>query len=344
MISGVRILGLVFGFFVLFGALYMRKNNRLSRGEFILSILAFLIVWLITIYPPIVDVLVNIFEVEGRLFSLAILSSFVSFVFIVYLTISLSNMQRSFGELVQAIALGQYSDHVDNMSSAHVSVVIPAYNEEGIIAEVLERIPDHVFEMEIKPIVVVDGGSDRTGHVVESQGSRAVFHAVNRGQGDALRTGFEISCREGAEIVVTMDADGQHLPEEIEKLIMPIYNGQADYVMGSRFLGHYADSHGVRHIGIVLYSAIISFFSGVKITDCTNGFRAIRASALARLELREERFSAPELILEAVNKGLIIKEVPISIMSRKLGSSKKPSGLIYPLRFGLAILRVWLRS
>ena len=168
------------------------------------------------------------------------------------------------------------------MSSAHVSVVIPAYNEEGIIAEVLERIPDHVFEMEIKPIVVVDGGSDRTGHVVESQGSRAVFHAVNRGQGDALRTGFEISCREGAEIVVTMDADGQHLPEEIEKLIMPIYNGQADYVMGSRFLVHYADSHGVRHIGIVLYSAIISFFSGVKITDCTNGFRAIRASALAR--------------------------------------------------------------
>ena len=88
----------------------------------------------------------------------------------------------------------------------------------------------------------------------------------------------------------------------------------------------------------------MSFFARTKITDCTNGFRAIRASSLAKLELREPQFSAPELIMEAVNKGLSIKEVPVSIMSRQLGDSKKPAGIAYPLRFGLAILKAWLRS
>ena len=345
MISGVRILGLVFGAFVLIYSFAMRRSGKLRRGELFLAQFLFVSVWIIAIYPPIVDVLASIFQVEGRLFSIAILSSFVSFLLIIHLIIRLSTMRRAFGDLVQALALTSYGkDNVYESDLANIAVVIPAYNEEGVIAEVLDRIPEQVLGMNIRSIVVIDGASDRTGDVVQSQGGLAVFHVVNRGQGDALRTGFEIACREGAEIVVTMDADGQHRPEEIECLITPILEGQADYVMGSRFLGHYSDRNSTRHAGIVLYSSILSFFSRTKITDCTNGVRAIRASSLTRLELREPQFSAPELILEAVNKGLSIKEVPVSIMSRQLGSSKKPRGIVYPLKFGLAILKAWLRS
>ena len=206
MISGVRILGLVFGGFVLIYAIHMRRSGRLRRGEFFMSLLLFASVWLITIYPPVVDVLATMFQVEGRLFSIAILSSFVSFLLIIHLIIRLSTMRRAFGDLVQALALTSYGkDNVYESDLANIAVVIPAYNEEGVIAEVLDRIPEQVLGMNIRSIVVIDGASDRTGDVVQSQGGLAVFHVVNRGQGDALRTGFEIACREGAEIVVTMD-------------------------------------------------------------------------------------------------------------------------------------------
>ena len=99
-----------------------------------------------------------------------------------------------------------------------------------------------------------------------------------------------------------------------------------------------------RHIGIVFFSALISALTGVRITDCTNGFRAIRASGLARLELRENRFSAPELIIEAAQKDLRIKEVPVTILTRQEGKSKKPRSWRYPVGFAWVILRTWLRS
>jgi glycosyltransferase involved in cell wall biosynthesis len=166
---------------------------------------------------------------------------------------------------------------------------------------------------------------------------------MNRGQGDALRTGFEIALAEGAEIVMTMDADGQHQVSDIAKLVQPIVDGEADYVMGSRFLGEYEDRGGFRHAGIMIFTVLLNLFTRARITDCTNGFRAIRASSLTKLELHEDRFSAPELIIEAVKKGLRIREVPVHIARRAAGESKKPRQLEYPLGFLRAMLQTWLR-
>ena len=345
MISGVRIVGLIFGASVLVFVLYMRRRDRLRRGEFLLGILLFAGTWMVALYPPAVDVLTALFQVEGRLFAIAILSSFISFLLFLYLIVNLSGMRRSFGDLVQALALAGYSEEdVSGSDVPAIAVVVPAYNEEGNIASVLDRLPDQILGLATKVIVVIDGASDRTGDVVKKRGGKAIFHVVNRGQGDALRTGFEVASREGAEIVVTMDADGQHCPDEIVRLVSPILEGEADYVMGSRFLGHYSDRSGARHAGILFFSFLLSLITGIKVTDCTNGFRAIRVVSLGRLKLNEAQFSAPELILEAVNKGLRIEEVPVSVMSRQKGVSKKPGGIGYPLRFGLAILRAWLRT
>ena len=219
--------------------------------------------------------------------------------------------------------------------------MIPAFNEEKNLAQVLPRLPFQIGDLPVHALVIVDGAKDRSAEVAQQHAIPVTSHVINRGQGDALRTGFELALQDGAEIVVTMDADGQHCPEEIERLVSPIVAGEADFVMGSRFTGHYAEQGGTRHIGIVAFSAILSCLTGLHITDCTNGFRAIRASALRQLDLCENRFGAPELLMKAADKRLRFQEVPVTVLARTSGLSKKPRNWRYPVGFAWAIVRTW---
>ena len=224
-----------------------------------------------------------------------------------------------------------------------ICVVVPAYDEADGIVGVLAELPTQLVGYVIRPVVVVDGGTDGTEQAARDAGFITVAHEVNRGQGDALRTGFRCALRLGATIVMTMDADGQHRPDEMIELVRPIVAGEADYVQGSRFLGASDDAGGARDVGIRGFTALINVVSGAGITDCTNGFRAIRASELARLRLEEPRFSAPELIIESSRRGLRIREVPVHIRSRTHGESKKPAKLRYPAGFLGVIVRTWRR-
>jgi len=257
---------------------------------------------------------------------------------------NLSITRRQLGAFVRGLARHQFEMENERGSmEGAVAVVIPAYNEESTIPGVLSTLPVEVLGYPLVPIVIVDGASDSTERLVRDAGHMVASHLLNRGQGDALRTGFEIALAEGAIIVVTMDADGQHRPQDLLQLIAPVVNAEADYVMGSRFLGEYEDRGGARHVGIICFSWLIRVLTGLEITDCTNGLRAIRASQLQRLELREDRFNAPELIIEAARKGLRICEVPVSILSRAEGESKKPGRLRYALGFARTIIATWLR-
>ena len=221
---------------------------------------------------------------------------------------------------------------------------MPAFNEADGIAEVLAELPTELVGHQVRTIVVVDGGTDGTEQVARDAGFTTLAHEINRGQGDALRTGFRCALRLGASIVMTMDADGQHRPDQMIELVKPIIAGEADYVQGSRFLGVYDDAGGARDVGIRGFTLLINAVSGAGITDCTNGFRAIRASELARLRLEEPRFSAPELIIESARRGLRIHEVPVHIRSRAFGESKKPPKLRYPLGFMGVIARTAQRG
>ena len=132
---------------------------------------------------------------------------------------------------------------------------------------------------------------------------------------------------------MTMDADGQHRPEEMATLLAPILAGEADYVQGSRYLGAYDDAGGLHAtLGIRSFTRLINLASGAGVTDCTNGYRAIRGDALERLQLEEPRFSAAELIMESARQGLRIHEVSVHIQSRSHGESKKPRRLRLPDR------------
>jgi glycosyltransferase involved in cell wall biosynthesis len=256
---------------------------------------------------------------------------------------------RRSGEIVTGLAVKEYSEKYlssEERVEGHpgeVLIIVPAYDEEGGIQEVLRRIPGEVLGHEVKTVVVDDGSADATAEIARAAGVPVVTHVVNRGQGDALRTGFAIARAEKSQVVVNLDADGQYKPEELDRLVKPIVEGKADFVLGSRFLGFYQEAGSVRHIGVVFFSRMISLLTGVKVSDCTNGYRAIRVSELHKLNLREDRFNANEIILEGLKNKLRFEQVPVSMMSRAAGETKKPPKLAYPLGVFRVIISTWLR-
>jgi glycosyltransferase involved in cell wall biosynthesis len=219
-----------------------------------------------------------------------------------------------------------------------------AFNEGESIADVLRAIPLDVGELPVRVIVVDDGSTDDTASEARRGGAVVARHRRNLGQGDGLRTGFALALQLDAAVVVTMDADGQHDPADVARLVRPVVADEADYVQGSRFLGAYDDAGGARHVGIKGFTTLINTLAGTTITDCTNGYRAIRASGLARMRLVEDRFSASELIIEAAARQLRMLEVPVHIHSREAGESKKPGGFRYPAGYLGVIVRSWLRG
>lgn len=251
--------------------------------------------------------------------------------------------RRSRAEPVRAAAVSEASD-TGWPAEPLVVVVMAALNEAESIGGVLAAVPDRVCGLAVRTVVVDDGSSDDTAVRARAGAAVVARHRRNLGQGDALRTGFAVALGAGARVVVTMDADGQHDPDELATLVAPVLADQADYVQGSRFLGRYDDAGGARQIGIMGFTVLINFLGGTSITDATNGFRAIRSSSLARLQLVEDRFSAAELLLEASAANLRMLEVPVHIRGREVGTSRKPRGLGYPLGYLGVILRTWLRA
>lgn len=323
---------------------YFVFSKRRSRGEILLGLIITVGIAALSINPASANFLATLLQLQNRLFAVLVFSNILLFVLFLYLLRKLNGTRDEISHVVRMLARTEYQRLHDSTDyQQKILVIIPAYKEEETIKEVLSRLPATVSGYLLEPVVVVDGNYDNTERVVRSMGRRVATHVTNRGQGGALITGFEIAMHEGVQIVVTMDADGQHDVADLLALLAPLLNDEADYVMGSRFMGEYEDRGGTRHLGIVLFSRLISVLSRTRITDCTNGYRAIRTSKLALLTLSEERFNAPELIIQASRNRLRIKEVPVTILSRAVGESKKPRRLGYPIGFGLAMLRAWLR-
>jgi glycosyltransferase involved in cell wall biosynthesis len=253
-------------------------------------------------------------------------------------------LDRRFGDLVRADTLAQAApEDREPFTEPTIAIVIAALDEERSIGEVLAAMPEKTNGHRVVPLVVVDGGDDDTAGVVRRAGHLALSNQVNRGQSDALVTGYRLAIERRASIVVTMDADGQHRPEQLPELVEPILEGEADYVQGSRYLGQYDEAGSIRDVGIRLFTALVNALSGAGITDCTTGYRALSADALSRLRLEEPQFSAAEMLIECARNGLRIREVPVHIQSRRHGASKKPRGLGYPFGYLGAVVRTWRR-
>ena len=344
----VRIAGMIVAvLFAGYGLLRYRRGGW-SRFALLLSLLIASRVAVVSVVPQVGEIFTRLFGLESRAFALLSFAILLLFGLFLYLLNQVQSANRRNGEIVTGLAVSQYAEKhlapTERLADKReVLIIVPAYDEEGGIREVLRKVPREISGYEVKTVVVNDGSTDATEAIALKEGFPVASHVVNRGQGDALRTGFAIARLERAEVVINLDADGQYRPEEIERLVKPIIEDKADFVLGSRFMGFYEEAGSVRHVGVVFFSKMISLLTGTRISDCTNGFRAIRVSELHKLDLREDRFNATEIILEALKRKLRFEQVPVTMLSRAAGETKKPPKLAYPLGVFRVIISTWLR-
>jgi glycosyltransferase involved in cell wall biosynthesis len=223
------------------------------------------------------------------------------------------------------------------------AVVIPAYNEAENLPSVLSEMPEEVGGLRVQPIVIADGCTDETENTARNLGATVIRRDLRRGSGAAVRLGYKAALEGGARIIVTLDADGQHDPGEMEQLVKPILSEDVDMVQGSRILGQFEVESKARKHGVRVFAWLLTLLGSSRITDPSTGYRAMTASALRRLDLRQDQFYVSELILDASRKGMNVVEVPITIRARASGSSKKPTTIRYAWGFSKAIMRTWLR-
>jgi len=193
---------------------------------------------------------------------------------------------------------------------ANVWIVVPAYNEQTRLSATLARLGtgDH------QVVVVDDGSTDRTGEVAAVANTWCLRHLFNCGQGAALQTGIDFALRQGAKIIVTFDADGQHDAEDIERLIEPIRSGQVDVVLGSRFLGSTVGLPRSRWLILKLGVLFTRCFSRVRVTDTHNGLRAFSRDAARSIRITIGGMAHASEILEQIRQhNLRYCEVPVTI-------------------------------
>ncbi len=154
---------------------------------------------------------------------------------------------------VENLAREEFAGRYGPVTFEPVVAIIPAYNEAENIGKVLSAIPAELDGRRVSVLVVIDGGDDGTEQVVARHGGRYLHLRLNQGGGRAIRLGTQVAAEYGAEYVVTLDADGQHIPSEMSVLLAPIFSGQADLVQGSRRLGAYEKGSTLRLGGVYLF-------------------------------------------------------------------------------------------
>ena len=189
--------------------------------------------------------------------------------------------------------------------------VIPAYNEEIAIGSVVLKTIPHVNDV----FVVDDGSCDATAVIAEAAGATVVRHERNGGYGAALKTCIGIGKESDADVMVILDADGQHDPNDIVRLIDPIRNNEADIVIGSRFIGNAENNiPAYRKAGMKIIDMVANRGMVDKVSDSQSGFRAYSKKAIASVEINENGMGGgAEILIDASSKKLRMVEVPISV-------------------------------
>ena len=197
-------------------------------------------------------------------------------------------------------------------STKQILVCIPAYNEEKAIGEVVRSAK--LFASEV--IVCDDGSTDRTAEEAKQAGAVVLSHSLNKGYGAAVKTMFNFAKDQNADVMVTLDSDGQHDPAQIPSLVEPILRCEADIVIGSRFLNKEDRKKipAIRSFGIQTITKLSQLTSSHNLTDGQSGFRAYGKKAISSISLNEDGMAvSTEILMRARQKDLVIREVPITV-------------------------------
>jgi glycosyltransferase involved in cell wall biosynthesis len=218
-------------------------------------------------------------------------------------------------------------------------VIIPAFNEEETLRSVILGIRSFLSQADI--LVVNDGSTDSTANIAREEGVLILEHPYNMGIGATMQTGFIYALRNGYDIAIQIDGDGQHNPEFLPSLIKPLLTGQANLVIGSRYLSDGGFKSTLpRKMGIKFFSSIIWILTKKRVTDPTSGFRAIDRKGL-ELFVNEYPSDYPEVeaLISSSKKGLHFKEIPARMRDRQGGTSSIGilSALYYMVKVTLSI-------
>jgi hypothetical protein len=323
------------------------RRREMSNGAVLLALLGGMALAIVA-GTELVDAVLEAFAFERgngeRILGLAVFAIAILFLLVLRALTESARMNQQLSALLEGLAWEEFRNaKLPERFRGRVAVVIPAYNESDSAAAVIERIPSQVCGLDTAVLVVDDGSRDGTADAAARAGAIVARHVINRGGGAALRTGYRLMSESGALIVVTLDADGQHRPEEMERLVKPILDGEVDMAHGSRVLGDADPDSRSRELGIIFFNRVVSFITRTKVSDCSNGYRAVRTTVLPQLVLRQEQFHTSEFMIEAIKRGIPAKEVPVTVDKRLSGHSKKPAVVRYGLGFTNAIVRTWLR-
>ena len=202
-----------------------------------------------------------------------------------------------------------------------ITIGIPAYNEEKNIASIITKLKNITDSI----IVCDDGSSDMTSEISKNLGAIVISHKKNMGYGAAIRTIFQKSVELDSDILVTFDADGQHRIDDVNKILQPLENNEADIVIGSRFLDNESKVPNYRKIGIKVITQVTNASLKKKLTDSQSGFRAYNKQALTQISPSEMGMGiSTEILIKASSKGLRIAEIPITILYHDDASTHNP--------------------
>jgi len=222
--------------------------------------------------------------------------------------------------------------------------MIPAYNEDATIGEVIRNIPRQIEGIsKVEVLVVEDGSTDKTVEVARKAGANKIISRKQRvGLAKAFENGLEVALEMGADIIVNIDADNQYDPKEIPKLIRPILKGEADIVLGNRQVSKLTHMPSTKKVGNRIATFVTRKLSGLDISDAQTGFRAFSKRAALMLNILSDYTYTQETIIQAAYKKLGIVEVPVEFRKRR-GESRLISSLLgYAKKAGLTILLTYL--
>jgi hypothetical protein len=221
-----------------------------------------------------------------------------------------------------------------------VLIVIPAYNEEGTIAEVVRRVGESMPGFDL--LVVNDGSRDATGEILKRLGVTTATHLCNLGYGRAIQTGIKYALRCNYDVLITLDADGQHHPEQVQTLYQVNSADGWDMLIGSRYVAthDYSQAPLGRRVGMQLFSLLVRALTGQRIYDTTSGLKVIRRSVFEALTHWHFIDFHAEAIVYLLRLGYRVGEHPITAAERTQGQSMYSllSHLTYPLKTSLILL------